>query len=71
MTSQYKKVYWKKQIRKCCIQIYPKEQKTKFGGYFNDELDAVERVNQLSEKLEMLLLNPEICELPNKQVTHI
>jgi len=65
--SQYKGVYWKKQIRKWCVQIYPKEQKAKFGGYFKDEVDAVERVNQLSEEFEIPLLNRNIGAVPNQQ----
>ena len=67
MTSQYKGVHWKKEIRKWCVQVYPKEQKPKFGGYFKNEVDAAKKVNQLCEESEIPLQNPEICATSNQQ----
>merc|ERR1712034_33130 len=66
-TSQYKGVSWHKRTRKWFVRIYPKEQKQKYGGYFQDELDAAKRVNQLCEELEIPLLNPEISAVPNQK----
>jgi len=40
-TSQYIGVYWNKQNNKWGAQISFKNGNTLFGGYFNDELDAV------------------------------
>jgi hypothetical protein len=44
-------------------------QRQKWGGYFNDELDAAKRLNQLCEELEISLQNPGITGMPNQQVT--
>merc|ERR1712034_228001 len=66
-TSQYKGVSWHKQMKKWYVRINIKGQKAKFCGYFEDELDAAERVNQLREKLEIPLLNSEINAIPNQQ----
>merc|ERR1712034_14759 len=38
-----------------------------YGGYFENELDAAKRVNQLCEELEIPLQNPEISGVPNEQ----
>jgi len=40
----------------------------KFGGNFEDELDAGKRVNQLCEELGISLQNPEISAIPNEQL---
>jgi len=66
-TSKYKGISWHRERRKWFVRIYPKEQKPKYGGYFQDELDAAKRVNQLCEELEIPLLNPEIGAMPNQQ----
>merc|ERR1712034_214199 len=60
-------VCWHREKRKWRARIYPKGQTQKFGGYFDDELDAAKRVNQLCEKLEIPLRNPEISAIPNEQ----
>jgi len=65
--SQYKGVYWHKQIRKWYVLIFSKGQKGKYGGYFSDELDAAKRVNQICQELGIPLQNPEISATPNQQ----
>ena len=66
-TSQYKGVYWHKQIRRWYVLIHLKGKKRKYGGCFSDELDAAKRVNQLCEELEIPLQNPTISTIPNQQ----
>ena len=66
-TSLYKGVYWQREIKKWHVQLSLKEKKTKYGGTFNNEKDAVERVNQLCEELGIPLQNPEISAIPNQQ----
>jgi len=64
-TSQYIGVYWNKQNNKWGAQISFKNGNTLFGGYFNDELDAVKRVNQLCEESGINAKNPNISKVPN------
>merc|ERR1712034_164449 len=66
-TSKYKGISWNRQMGKWNVQIRPKGQKLKFGGYFEDELDAAKGVNQLCEELGIPLQNPEISAIPNQQ----
>jgi len=66
-TSQYKGVCWHREYGKWDVRIYPKGQKSIFGGYFNDELDAAKRVNQLCETLGIPAQNPKISAMPNQQ----
>merc|ERR1712034_211828 len=49
------------------VRIYLKGEKPKFGGYFQDEVDAAKKVNQLCEEFEIPLQNPEISAIPNLQ----
>ena len=65
--SQYKGVYWHKQMGKWYVLIYPTGQKRKYGGTFKDELDAAKRMNQLCEELRIPLQNSTISEMPNQQ----
>merc|ERR1712034_81649 len=65
--SEYKGVYWSKQIGKWYVLIFPKGQKPKYGGRFKDELEAAKGVNQLCEELGIPLKNPEISAIPNQQ----
>merc|ERR1712034_278211 len=65
--SQYKGVFWHRERGTWYVLISSKGQKTKYGGYFKDELDAAKRVNQLCEELEIPLQNPEISAVPNQQ----
>jgi len=65
--SQYKGVYWSKQNKKWYAQLVVKGEKTKHGGYFNDELDAGKRCNQLCEDFRIPLQNPDINAMPNEQ----
>ena len=44
-----------------------KGQKQKYGGQFNDKLDAAKRVNQLCEELGIPHKNPTISAMPNQQ----
>merc|ERR1712034_28720 len=66
MTSQFKGVSWYKRSRKWYAQLSFKGQK-KYGGHFNDELDAGKRVNQLCEEMGIPPQNPEISAIPNQQ----
>jgi len=50
-TSQYKGVYWHKQVGKWYVFIYQKGQKRKYGGMFKYELDAAKRVNQFYQPI--------------------
>ena len=65
---QYKGISWDKQRKKWCASLYSKDGK-RFGGYFNDELDAAKRVNQLCKEFGIAAKNPGISGAPNQQVT--
>jgi len=66
-TSQYKGVYWHKKSGKWKTQLSIKRQSPKYGGCFNDELDAAKRVNQLCEEIRISQKNPGIGAVPNPQ----
>ena len=66
-TSQYKGVCWHSQRKKWCVLITPKGQKQKYGGYFENELDAAKRFNQLCVELGIPLQNPGISAVPNQE----
>jgi len=68
-TSQYKGVHWNKQIKKWCAQLILKGEKQKFGGSFNDELDAAKKVNQLCEEFSIPQQNPTITAVCNFEET--
>jgi len=50
-SSQYKGVTYDKQTCKWNVLVYVKGQKQKYGGQFNNELDAAKRVNQFCKEL--------------------
>ena len=60
-------MYYHKHTRKWCARLCLKDGKVKFGGYFNDELDAGKTVNQLCNQFGISAQNPEISDIPNKQ----
>ena len=66
-TSQYRGVYWYKQQDKWCVALRLHGEKKKIGGYFNDELDAAKRVNQLCEEFGIPHKNYGIGTEPNQQ----
>ena len=66
-TSRYKGVDWNKKRKIWRVRVWSKEGKSKFGGHFQDELDAVKRVNQLCEELGIPPQNPDIVDLPAQQ----
>jgi len=66
-TSQYKGVSWSKKMKKWFAQLWLKKGKPKYGGHFEDELDAAKRVNQLCEELGIPLQNFEISAEPSQQ----
>jgi len=68
-TSQYKGVYFHTQRKKWFVQMCSKIGR-KFGGIFDDELDAAIRVNQLCEELKIPPRNPGITEITNQQSQH-
>jgi hypothetical protein len=67
-SSQYQGVSWHKNVRKWCVVINLKEGKKRYGGTFNDELEAAKRVNQFCIELGLSKKNPGICGVPNQQV---
>ena len=58
---------WHKQVKKWCVQVAVKGEKTQRGGYFIDELDAGKRVNQLCEEFGIPPQNSTISATPNKK----
>jgi len=69
-TSQYRGVWYDKQTCTWKVIVFLKGQKKKYGGQFNDELDAAKRVNQLCEELGIPQKNPTISAMPNQQHKH-
>ena len=51
---------WQKERGKWFVQVSLKGEKPKYGGCFEDELDAAKRVNQLCQKLGIPIQNHEI-----------
>jgi hypothetical protein len=70
-TSQYKGVCWHKQSHKWYARLHLKGQPEKYGGIFDDEMDAAKRVNQFCEEFGIPVKNPGISGIPNQsyQVT--
>merc|ERR1712034_143133 len=66
-TSQYKGVHKHKKSGKWYARLILKGATEKFGGTYNDEMDAVKRVNQLCEEMDIPLRNPEISAIPTPQ----
>ena len=68
-TSQYKGVYWHTKSGKwyAHLRLPTTTGQKKFGGAFNDEMDAAKRVNQLCEELGIPLRNPRITSKPTGQ----
>merc|ERR1712034_237553 len=64
--SQYKGVYWHKQVGKWYALIYPKGQKRKYGGMFKNELNAAKRVNQLYEEIRISSQHPVTSAISNQ-----
>ena len=58
---------WKKRSGKWYAQVSVRGQMQKYGGTFNDELDAAKSVNQLCEELRIPPQNPEISAIPTQQ----
>ena len=65
--SQYKGVHWHKESGRWLVLMFLKGKQQKYGGYFREELDAVKKVNQLCEEMEIPLQNPGISAIPNQQ----
>jgi len=65
-TSQYKGVSYDKRIGKWIAAVSLKgENKQKYGGRFDDELDAAKRVNELCEVFGIPEQNPEVRGILN------
>ena len=62
-TSKYRGVHWHKNCRRWEVKL--QGQKPKYGGTFNDEMDAAKRVNELCEELGIPPKNPGISGKPN------
>merc|ERR1712034_299298 len=65
--SQYKQVYWNRINEKWFVNLYCKDGKQKYGGLFNNELDAAKRVNQLCAEAGIPPKNPGLNAIPNQQ----
>jgi phage terminase small subunit len=65
-TSKYEGVSWneKRNLWQTEFDINGKVRKF----YFNNEFDAVKKLNQMWDKMRIPPQNPKICELPNQQV---
>ena len=69
-TSQYDGVCWHKRIGKWLAQLKLQwEEKNKYFGAFDEELDAAKKVNQICEEHGIPLKNPGIGMIPTQQVT--
>jgi len=66
-TSQYEGVNWNKTNRKWFARLSSKGKIQKYGGCFNDELDAAKRVNQMCEEMKIPLRNSGISAIPTQQ----
>merc|ERR1711925_524 len=66
-TSQYKGVHKHKKSGKWYARLILKGGTEKFGGTYNDEMDAAKRVNQLCEEMDIPLRNPGISAIPTPQ----
>ena len=66
-TSQYKEVYWSESKNKWWVVLGLQGTKNKFGGYFDDELDAAKRLNQLCEEFGIPHKNHGISAKPNEE----
>jgi hypothetical protein len=66
-TSQYKGVTYHKKTGKWQTLVSLKGQQQKYGGRFNDELDAAKRVNEICEDLGIPPQNPKIFAIQNQQ----
>jgi hypothetical protein len=66
--SQYKGVYWHSDTGTWYAYVHLNSGKRKFGKYggmFDDELDAAKKVNYLCEEFEIPILNPEAARIQN------
>jgi len=66
-TSQFRGVTRHRDGKKWCVRLCIKGEKAKYGGYFNNELDAGKRVNQICEELKIAPQNLTISAVPNEQ----
>lgn len=66
--SQYKGVYWNRINEKWFVNLYCKDGKQKYGGLFNNELDAAKRVNQLCAEAGIPPKNPGINAIQNQEL---
>ena len=68
-TSKYKGVSWneKRNLWQTKFDINGKVK----NFYFENKVDAVEKLNELCDKIKISPQNPTIHELPNQQVTNI
>jgi len=64
-TSQYQGVYWNKEKQKWYVQLFLKAKRL-YGGVFDDEMDAANKVNELCKKLGIPPLNSGINTISNQ-----
>ena len=69
--SQYTGVCWHKRQDKWSVDLCLQGVKKKFGGYFNDELDAAKRINQLCEEFGIPHKNHGIGTIINQEVAQL
>jgi hypothetical protein len=65
--SQYKGVYLIKTSGKWCARMRLNAGGHRYGGIFNEDVDAAKRVNQLCEELQIPLKNPGLTGGPNEK----
>merc|ERR1711964_347581 len=63
-SSQFNGVYWKQCDKKWIAKIYVNGN-AKYGGLFDDEIEAAKRVNQLCEEFEISPKNQEVTGQPS------
>jgi len=65
ITSKFKGISWTNRERKWRVTISIQNHKYS-GGYFNEEIEAAMRVNQLCDELGIAQKNPELNTMTNK-----
>jgi len=68
-TSQFKGVSWSTNAKKWSAVVYWKTKKY-HGGYYENEIDAAKKVNQLCDELGKKRINRGIDEMSNEETKH-
>jgi len=65
-TSKFKGVHWVKNSNKWMVR-FNAGKKIYYGGCFNDEMEAVKKVNQICNHLDITQMNPEFNGIPKQK----